>query len=446
MVGTCACTLASIPSHTYGPLLHYERDERHKQLDLFGPIFGGTEKPGEQFWEGALRPLFYIQGDQGHDSEEFDFLYPLVTYDRFGDDSRFQVFQLFAISTGGRQKGGVDKKFTLFPFVFVNRAAQAEKGYWAFFPLYGEIKHRLTFDRIYFIVFPVFSDFKKKDLRTRFVLFPIISWSEGKDIEGWKVFPFFGYQTKKGAYDKRYILFPFWISADLFWDAETERHARASLPFFYHEWSPTRNAWSVLWPFFRRLEDRKREYVEWDFPWPLWVIARGKDYNVTRFVPIYGQSQDRDRRGYLFLYPLWKWNVASQPGGTVETSRFLIYVLADTEKTRDGQSSRRVDSLPLFQYKRDYNGSVQFQTLAILEPVLPGNKNIIRNYSPLWTIFAHKRAPNGDASNVFLWNLYRWEKQGDKRQTSLLLGLVQFGSDGEKRSLRLFYLPRFEWK
>jgi hypothetical protein len=444
--GAVACAPGSIPSHTYGPLWHSEQDTNHTRLDALGPFLTVQDDKPKNTEEFGFRPFFYRVYDRDTGLLEWDALYPLMTVDSIGDESRFQFIQLFSWSTTGREQTTPDERFTLFPFIFISDAERAEKSYWAVFPLYGEIKHRLRFDRIFFVAFPAYLDTKKKDLRTRYALFPLVSWSEGKDIEGWKVFPFYGWQTKKGAYDKRYILFPFWISADLFWDPENERHARASLPFFYHEWTPTFDARTVLWPFFRRVEDRKREYVEWDFPWPLWVIARGKDYNITRFLPFYGKSQDRDRRGYAFLYPLWKWNVADQPGGKVETSRFLIYLLADTEKSLEGRTARRVDSLPLFQYKRDYDGSVSFQTLALLEPLLPGQKSIIRNYSPLWTIFEHKRAPNGDARNVFLWNLWRWEKQGDKRQNSALLGLFQFSSEGEKRSLRLLYLPKIEWK
>ena len=439
-------TLASVPSRTYGPIWHDEKDARHDQLDLLGPLVTYRDEPEAKKQEFGLRPLFYHVDDADMDAEEWDGLYPFITYDRFGNESRFQLFQLIAWSNSGREHG-VDHKFTLFPFLFLDHSAQPEKGYHALFPVYGEIKNRLTFDRFSFVLFPIYADARKKDLRTHYVLFPIFSWSQGKDIEGWKFFPLYGWQTKKDAYKKSYILFPFWISQDQTWDVETEKHARASLPFFYHEWTPTRDARTVIWPFFRRVNDRKREYVEWDFPWPLWVIARGKDYNLTHFLPLYGQSQDRDRRGYSFLYPLWKWNVVSQPDGKVETSRFLFYVLADTERTREstGESARRVDSLPLFQYKRDYDGSINFQSLALLDPVLPSNKSMARNYSPLWTLFQYHRSANGDAMNSVLWNLWRWEKQGSKRETSALLGLYQWKKDGDRRALRLFYLPAIRW-
>lgn len=441
-----SATFASIPSHTYGPIWRDEKDARHDQLDLLGPLVTYKDEPDAKKHEFALRPLLYHVEDRDMDAEEWDGLYPFITYDRFGKESRFQIFQLFAFSTSEKEKG-VDDKFTLFPFIFIDNAAQPEKGYRAFFPVYGEIKHRLTFDKLSFVMFPIYVDGRKKDVRTHYVLFPIFSWSDGKDLDGFRFFPLFGWLTKKDAYDKRYILFPFWISQDQTWDPENIKHGRASLPFFYHEWTPTRDARTVLWPFFRRVEDRKREYVEWDFPWPLWVIARGKDYNITRFLPFYGKSEDRDRRGYAFLFPLWKWNIAGQPDGKVETSRFLFYLMADTVKTRDstGQSLRRVESLPLFQYKRDYDGSINFQTLALLEAILPGQKSIVRNYSPLWTIFQYRREANGDAMNSVLWNLWRWEKQGDKREMSAALGLFQLRKDGDQRALRLFFLPAIRW-
>jgi hypothetical protein len=76
---------------------------------------------------------------------------------------------------------------------------------------------------------------------------------------------------------------------------------------------------------------------------------------------------------------------------------------------------------------------------------LPGHKSILRNYSPLWTLFEHTRMANGDIVNSALWNLWRWEKQGSKRETSALLGLYQWKKDGDRRALRLFYLPAIRW-
>ena len=447
-VCAASCAVASIPSQSYGPLFHHESDDSHNELDVLGPLLTIKEDKESHKEEFGFRPLFYRVYDGETGLLEWDGLYPFLTYDRIGEESRFQIFQLIAFSNSGRESGGTDEKFTLFPLLFIDRAAQREKGYWAVFPLYGEIKNRLTYRHIFFVLFPLYADLTKVDVRTRFVLFPFFSFSKGPNIQGWRLFPFYGWQTKKDSYDKRYILFPFWLSQDLTWDPTNPRHARASLPLFFHEWTNDRDGRTVLWPFFRRVEDHKRQYVEWDFPWPLFLYARGVDYNITRFFPLYSKAQDRDRRGYFFLFPLWKWNIAQQPDGKVETSRFLFYVMADTVRTREttGQSSRRGESLPLFPYKRDYDGSIHFQTLALLEPVLPGHKSILRNYSPLWTLFEHTRMANGDIVNSALWNLWRWEKQGDRRQISMLLGLFQLRREGGKKSLRLFYLPGIEWK
>lgn len=418
------------------------------RLDAVGPLFTyqqqqRTHEPIHQF---GLRPLFYYINHEDTDRKEIDILYPFITYDEVGDESRFQIFQMLSYSTAGRLEGA-DERFTLFPFIFINDTVKPEKGYWAVFPVYGEIKNRLTFKRLYFILFPLYLDMQKRDVRTRWFAFPFFSFAEGDGIEGWKFFPFYGYQTKRNAYDKRFILFPFWLSVDQYWDKEHEKHARALLPFWMHEWSPDHDATTALWPFFRHVRNTKREFVEWDMPWPIFVIARGKDYHITRVFPFWGTRRDKDRASTFVLFPLWRRYSASEADGKQVQHRVLFYLYADTTRTREaeGESQRRIDSLPLFQYKRNYDGSVRFQTLALLEPALPGNKNIIRNFSPLWTLFEHQRDANGDAVNSLLWNLWRWERQGAKRQTSFLFGLFQFGQDGPRQSMRLFYLPRLQW-
>jgi len=79
---------------------------------------------------------------------------------------------------------------------------------------------------------------------------------------------------------------------------------------------------------------------------------------------------------------------------------------------------------------------------APLEPLLPNNRGIERNYSPLWSLWRSEANPKtGASSQSLLWNLYRHERTPQIRKCSLLFGLFQYQSGSEGGRLRVFYIP-----
>jgi hypothetical protein len=101
---------------------------------------------------------------------------------------------------------------------------------------------------------------------------------------------------------------------------------------------------------------------------------------------------------------------------------------------------------PFFIWHRDARGDQRLQILAPLEPVLPEQPGLERNWSPLWSLWrAETNATNGCQSRSFLWNLYRSDTTPAVKKCSLLFGLFQYSRDGETEKLRCFYGPALHW-
>jgi len=127
-----------------------------------------------------------------------------------------------------------------------------------------------------------------------------------------------------------------------------------------------------------------------------------------------------------------------------DRTRILYFLFSDlTEKnTETGSALHRTDFWPLFTRRRDFNGNSRLQILAPFEPVLPNNKSVERNWSPLWSLWRSEHNPTiGSASQSLLWNLYRHETTATTRKCSLLFGLFQYSSEAEAKRFRLFYIP-----
>src|SRR2546425_1284970 len=87
-----------------------------ERTEVLGPLYYFEAKESVRGW--AAPPVFFYALDQAIDFAEFDFVYPLLTYDRFGSEYRFQVLQLLSFSGGKTQTETNVHLFTLFPLYF----------------------------------------------------------------------------------------------------------------------------------------------------------------------------------------------------------------------------------------------------------------------------------------------------------------------------------------
>ena len=437
-------------------------DEFDLTLDLghrteaAGPFYYNQVEDLQRTW--AIPPVFAYTHDPATESTEYDFLYPVLTYDRFGDQYRWQIFQLFSISGGPTQTEAYRDRITIFPFYFRQRSADPKEDYTAFFPIYGHLKNRLFRDEISFTMFPIYVQSRKADVVTDNYVYPFVHVRHGDRLEGWQVWPFVGREHKdptsqtNGFGDVQIIgghdnSFWFWL---LYYDQKTgigttnPQHSQGSIPFYATLRSPQRDSTTVLWPFFSHIDDREKKYREWELPWPLIIFAKGEGKTASRIFPFYSKAHSQYLESDFYLWPIYKFNrVHSDPLDRRRTRIcFFLYSNVIEKNTESGAAKHRVDLWPFFTYHRDFTGNTRLQVLAPLEPYLPNNKSIERDYSQLWSLWRSERNPRtGAASQSLLWNLYRHDVTPKERKTSAFFGLFQSKSSSAGKSVRLFYIP-----
>ena len=425
--------------------------------EALGPLwYRERERDGEaSIW--ALPPLFSHSRNTGTDSEEMDFLYPVMTYDRYGTESRYQLFQLFSFAGGNNQADQHSKRFTLFPFFFLQRSEKPEENYTALFPFYGTVRNRMLRDEIHAVMFPFYSKTRKKDVVTENYLFPIVHRREGPGLHGWQVWPIVGHEHKEvttktnlfaevemvPGHDKWFGAWPFFLRTKSGIGSENPQSAFAVLPFYSRVESTQRETTTWLWPFFNHTIDREKKYEEWDLPWPLIVFARGEGKTANRVWPFFSHVENPVAESAFYLWPLYKYNRFHSDPVDRERTRILLFLYSDTREknTETGEYRGRKDLWPLYTFRHDLNGNERLQILAPLEPILPASKSIERNYSPLWSLWRQeKNARTGETSQSLLWNLYRRETNPEGKKLSLLFGLVRYESTPDAKSWHWFHL------
>jgi hypothetical protein len=426
------------------------------RTEAAGPFFYSEEQETERTW--AIPPLLSHSEDPSTESGSLQFLYPLVTYSRYGDQYRLQIGQLLSFAGGSTQQESTRRRITVFPLFFQQRSSVPDENYTAVLPFYGHLRRRLFRDEIYFIMFPLYIQSRKADVVTDNYLYPFFDVRHGNGLHGWQFWPLVGTEHKDvttktngfgdvqliSGHDNFFVLWPLYFQQKGGIGSDNPEWTQGSIPAFSLYRSPKRDSTTVLWPFFSRIDDREKKYREWEAPWPFVVVARGEGKTTTRVFPLFGRSHNASLESDFYVWPLYKYNRVHAEAVDRRRTRILLFLYSDvTQKNPEtGAEKHRVDFWPLFTYRRDLNRNTRLQVLAPLEAFLPNSTGVERNYSPLWSLWRSENNPKTGASmESLLWNLYRHETKPDSQNTSLFFGLYQSRSDAHGKQVRLCYIP-----
>jgi hypothetical protein len=457
--GLCPVAFGADEFHA-GPL--YDQfpltlDSGHR-TEAVGPFFYNQQKDSEKTW--AIPPLFSHETDPAIESREDDFLYPLLTYEYYGKEYRWQLIQLFSFSGGQEPDDNSEKRFTLFPLYFQQRSPDTNENYTALFPIYGHLENRLFRDKIFFVMFPVYGQSQKRDIVTDNYLYPFFHLRHGDGLHGWQFWPLVGSEHKDvttatngfgdietiGGHDNFFALWPFFFKTTSGIGTDNPEKSSTLTLVYSVTRSPKRDSTSALWPFFTWIDDRGQKYREWEGPYPFVVVARGDGKTTTRVWPLFGRSHNDSLEKNFYLWPLYRHKRLHTEALDERRTRVLFFLYENTtdKNLETGAEKRRVDAWPFFTYHRDFNGNNRLQILALLEPVVPNNRGVERNWSPLWSVWrSENNLKTGASSRSLLWNLYRRDTAADSKKCSLLFGFLQYQSDTEMKKLRILYLPVF---
>lgn len=427
-----------------------------QRMEAAGPFLYDEQKGSQRTW--ALAPLLSCARDPELGLLEFDLLYPIFTYDNYGGQYRWQLFQLLSFAGGATQTETNRDRFTIFPIFFRQRSSDPNENYTAYGPFYGHLKHRLMRDEIFYVMFPGYSKTRKADIVTRNYLYPFFHLRKGNGLEGWQLWPFTGHEHKDvtwrtnmfgdsemvPGHDKRFVMWPFYFNQTTGSGSQNEAWQQGVIPAYALLRSPARDSTTVLWPFFSRIDDREKGYREWDAPWPLIVFARGPGKYTSRVFPFYSHAYNTNVQSDFWLWPVYKYNRIRSDPLDRKHIRICFFLYSDVveKNTETAAYRRRTDFWPFYSRKRDLNGSTRLQVLGLLEPFMPGSHKIERDYSPVYALWRQEwNQKTGAASQSLLWNLYRREAGPDAKRVSFFFGLYQSQQDAQGKSTKLFFIP-----
>jgi hypothetical protein len=429
-----------------------------ERTEIAGPLYYRETSGNSSLF--ALPPLFSLYKDPSIPATEWELGYPILTFDKFGKEYRFQFCQVIAWSGGEAMKsGGEKKRVSLFPLYFQQRGPRPEDNYTALVPIYGHLRNRFFRDEAFFILLPAYLQSVKKGVVTDNYLFPIFHLRHGEGLKGWQFWPLVGKEHKEittstniwgevspvGGHDKFFAIWPLYFNNTVGIGTTNVEKQFVLMPFYTSMISTARVSKSYGFPLgYTHTIDREKQYEERDAPWPLIVFAHGPGKEANRVWPLYGRAKNPTLESDFYLWPVYKYNAIRSEELERERTRILFVLYSDlSERNRTNNTVfRRRDFWPLYTWRKERNDSTRLQILAPLEPLLPSNKNVERVYSPVWSLWRQENNPkSGASSKSLLWNLYRSEKRPEYSRQSILFGLFHREKTAERTHWRLFFIP-----
>lgn len=441
---------------TLWPLFDYRSSPAtgYSNLSILGPLFK-REKSGN-ITKTAIRPLFFTEA--APDSEQRDILYPLASTSRSEDDSDTQVLRLYQKHVNHEGKPEEKRDTMLFPF-YISGHSEKYGPYTSFFPIHGDIYERFWRDEYHYTLFPLYGRTVKNGTTSTNWLYPIFNKVSGENESGFQVWPLYGAAHKDGVYEKRFVLWPFYISEDLGKNGDNPVENRYLLPFYASSKSPKKSSTHIPWPFCGVVRDGDGKVIERDYVWPFWMTASGKDSTTERYLPFYSRSKVKDTGSRWVMWPLYRYQTIDSPLFRQEKTSLLYFLFnrSDESWPQAGQDRATSTFWPLYAWKRDEEGQRTLSLPAIVEPVI-WNEGVERNWSPLWRIFIAKWNDKGDNAISILWNLYWQERRGEElawelsplisyrsdkngKEFRLIKGLFGYSGGKEKTSLSILWVP-----
>jgi hypothetical protein len=387
-----------------------------------GPLLFSEQAPSPDAGTAeGFRP-FYVRVTGGG-SIKTDILYPLFFFRKYPDSYKWSILQLIngeGVDAAVTRAGGpTDRHFDIWPFYFSHYTADPVDTYHALLPVYGTVKYRIGFDRLSWVLFPLYVEAEKRGTTTTFTPWPIVRFIRGEE-NGFAVWPLFGITKGPGDARHSYYLWPFiWNNVVLPGPDAPEGTAPGTqvgfLPFYTRERSPEVISENYLWPFFGYTERTlPYRYSEKRYFWPFLLQGRGDDRILNRWGPFYTYKNTKGTESTWVIWPLWH-RTAFADSDTAQSKTqffyFLYWSLYETSVSRPSLAPAYKRHIwPLISLWDNGAGSRQFQIPSLFEVFFPDNPDMRETWSPLFSIYRYDHRPTGESRNSLLWNAVTWRR------------------------------------
>jgi hypothetical protein len=426
----------------------------------------------------GLRPLFLHRPRPAvHRPDELNrtrFLYPLGKVDSNSTELRWWLLPV-ADYRRERTEEGEKWHFLMLPGIYLSRLPDGRRAS-AWFPFGGTVQELFTFERVDFVLAPLFLRTVQQGRTTWHFPWPFVMYRSGPDGGGWRLWPLVGHSWVDDRYDRWFALWPVFNF--------NRENLKSAAPYHETQWSVfpfygrrTRGSWTsqtVLWPFFGYASDPATGFWALDAPWPLVRFQVPGDqrlvplpdkqgaYTRRRVWPFYSYYEGDDMVSRWYAWPLVNRRHEEYEDGERDALAVLPFYQRWNRVDDDGRTRSFQKIWPLHQYARV--GEVESHLFPQLSPFWYWPE-LDDHYAWLYAVYTADHGPDLTREHA-LWGLWRREHDAGEQRTylsglwsrrayldedgpvtehSLLLGLLRWRTDSTGTTLLAPALPGPGW-
>ncbi len=416
---------------------------------LFGALLRDQPDLDSEAVLHAVRPLVSWQSD-AEGTHLSHFLVPLGRNYKDEDQSSSIFYPFYFWRSEDWDAGGESWEFLSLLGTYAGRDRYGDLDF-AWFPFGGEVERFLTYDRIRFVLFPLYASAERNGRSSKHFLYPVLGWTTGNGESSFRLWPLYGRSRIEDNYDRRFYLWPFfhYHRNKVQLGPEREETKWMFWPIFGKTKRESYRSWTWLWPFFGFARDKERDFWALDFPWPLVRIQSGgtrpRAEERVRVWPFYSHFKNQSLTATTVLWPVFHWREEDSEDYRRDSFHVVPFWRSSvaTEKKTEKRLERRL-LWPLFRWENDA-GVRSFHTLE-LNPFNP-HKAWDLHYGWLYQLWACKDDGNeiqrerswgglwrreadefeDRRSFTGLWSKRTLMKSGLRvDETSLLFGLIRW--------------------
>lgn len=380
----------------------------------------------------GFRPIWVRTRDVNDTTTEATVLYPLFIYRADSDTYRWTVFNL--INRSGPKHGVTVYRadqtvnFDIWPFWFSRDTGSPETTYHALFPIYGTIQDRLGYDRLSWVIWPLYFRTEKAGATTVSTPWPILRFTRGTE-QGFAFWPLFGWRDKPGRFHRSFFLWPLGWNNTIQPKDEAPPGASATrevgfIPFYTRDQRTGYINENYVWPFFG-YTDRTvpTTYHETRYFWPFLVQGRGDQRYINRWGPFYTHSVIKGMDKTWYMWPLVR-RAEWTDDDIAQTKTQFLYVLYWSQEQRSLSNPQaapadRTHVWPLFSKWDNGAGREQFQLFSPFDVFFPGNNRVREAWTPLFAVFRYdQRTPENKRWSA-LWSAVTWRHEAGEKEFHL---------------------------
>lgn len=416
-------------------LAHVDASGRTLDWTAAGPLVFSRPEPPANHVEGVA-PLYLRRTQADGQLVQVDVLYPLFVYRDYGPNYGWSFFHLlnrFDRKPGqpvGPQTEETD--FDIWPFYFSERVRNPPSSHWGIVPFWGNLVHRMSRDRISWVLYPLYIQTEKDGETTTSTPYPFLRITRGR-AHGFALWPLFGWNEWPGAYRREFFLWP--LGWNNYWQDPTQKalaenapvHQQGFIPFYSFVRGRGLSDRTFLWPFFG-VTDRRIPvaYHETRYLWPFLVQGRGPAHYVNRWGPFYTHSVIKGFDKTWLFWPLWR-RLRWKDEGLAQTQTHVLFFFYWSLEQRSlanprAAPARKTHLWPLVSYWNNGAGRLQVEALSPFEVFFPDNPDVRALWTPLFAVYRHDRSAPGRTRTSLLWGGVTWSRDRPAGRSEFHLG------------------------